>query len=96
MLWRGQLSGVVVKFTCSALAAWGSPVWILGVDLAPLIKPCCGSIPQRRARRTYNQDIQIYTGDLVRKKKEEDWQWMLAQGQSSFKKKKEKPKKRLK
>ena len=25
--------------------AWGLPVWVLGVDLAQLIEPCCGGIP---------------------------------------------------
>ena len=35
--WPG---GMVVEFTCSALAAWGSLVQILGTDLVPLIRPC--------------------------------------------------------
>ena len=39
-----QLSGRVVKFASSALAAQGSQIWIPGVDLALLIKPHCGSI----------------------------------------------------
>ena len=30
---RGQPIGVEAKFTCSASAAWGSQVWILGADL---------------------------------------------------------------
>ena len=34
-----------VKFTHSTSAAWGSPVWISGEDMAPLIKPCCGRHP---------------------------------------------------
>ena len=29
----GQPSGIVVKLACSALAAWGSGVRMLGVDL---------------------------------------------------------------
>ena len=49
----GWPCGRVVKFACSASAAWGSLVQILGTDLAPLIKPCCGGIPHRRARMTY-------------------------------------------
>ena len=36
---------LVVKFTHSALAAWGSQVQIPGVDLAPFVKPCCGGVP---------------------------------------------------
>ena len=35
----------------------------------PLIKPCCGSIPHRRTRMTYNRDIQLCTGALGRKGK---------------------------
>ena len=30
---RGQPSGIVVKFACSASAARGSPIWIPGMDL---------------------------------------------------------------
>ena len=48
-----------------------------------LIKPCFACIPRRKTRITYNQDIQLSTGAVGRKKKEEDWQQMLAQGQSS-------------
>ena len=33
MLGRGRHSGTAVKLTCSALAAQGSRVWILGVDI---------------------------------------------------------------
>ena len=43
----GWPSGVVVRFVCSASAAWGSQVWILGVDLAVLLEPCRGSIPNK-------------------------------------------------
>ena len=46
-----QPGSVVVKFVCSASAAQGSQVWILGTDLVPLIKPCCGGIHiQNRGR----------------------------------------------
>ena len=39
--WRiGAARGQVVKFSCSASVAQGSPVQILGADLAPLIRPC--------------------------------------------------------
>ena len=37
---RGWPGGIVAKFVCSASVAWGSQVQILGMDLAPLIKPC--------------------------------------------------------
>ena len=43
----GLPGGMVVKFTCSALVAWGSQVCIQGVDLALLVKPHCGSIPHK-------------------------------------------------
>ena len=42
---RGQPSGAAVKCAHSALAARGLPVWILGADMAPLVKPCCGRHP---------------------------------------------------
>ena len=35
----------MVKFSRSALAARGSPVWILGADMAPFGKSCCGRRP---------------------------------------------------
>ena len=44
---------------------FGSLAW----TYTPLIKPCCGGVPHRRTRMTYNQDIQLCTGALGRKKK---------------------------
>ena len=38
---KGQPGGPAVKFTRSASAARGSPVRILGADMAPIGKPCC-------------------------------------------------------
>ena len=38
----------MVKRAHSASVAQGSPVWILGVDMAPLDKPCCGTRPMDR------------------------------------------------
>ena len=42
---RGQPGDAAVKYTHSALVAWGSPVWIPGADMAPLGKLCCGRCP---------------------------------------------------
>ena len=46
---RGRLGGwpggIAVKFMHSTLAAQDSLVWILGADMAPLGKPCCGRRP---------------------------------------------------
>ena len=41
----GRPSGAAVKFARSASAGQASPVWILGADMAPLVKPCCGRHP---------------------------------------------------
>ena len=41
----GQPGGAAVKFPCSASAAQGSLVQILGVDMAPLGNSCCGRHP---------------------------------------------------
>ena len=43
--YRGQACVIAVKFMRSALAAWGSLVQILDVNLALLIKPCCDRHP---------------------------------------------------
>ena len=43
----GQPDGVVFKFTSCVSSAQGSQVGILGVDLAPLIKPHCRGIPHK-------------------------------------------------
>ena len=42
---RGLPSDAVVNFACSALEVRGSQGHILGVDLAPLVKPRCGRVP---------------------------------------------------
>ena len=46
-LW-GWPCGVALKFACFALAARDSQVWILGADLAPLVRPCSGGVPHTK------------------------------------------------
>ena len=41
----GRSGGAEVKYAHSASAALGSSVWIPGVDMASLGKPCCGRRP---------------------------------------------------
>ena len=41
----GKPNDTAVKFARSASEARGPPVWMLGVDMSPLIKPCCGRHP---------------------------------------------------
>ena len=40
---QGRPGGTAVKCACSA--QWGSPVLILGADMAPLGTSCCGRHP---------------------------------------------------
>ena len=45
-MWDGGWPGsAVVKCAHSTSVAWGSPVQIPGVDMAALVKPCCGRCP---------------------------------------------------
>ena len=81
---RGQPSGIVVKFACFTLAAQGSQVWIPGMDMELLIKPCWGSIPHTKKRKV---GTDVSSATIFLKWKEEDGQQILAQGQSSSPKK---------
>ena len=66
----------MVMFARSASAAQGSLVHILGVDVAPLGKPCCGRRP------TYKVEKDGHGCELrasLPQQKEEDWQQQLAQ-----------------
>ena len=42
---RGWPHGTAVKFAHFTLVARGSPVRLLGADMVPLGKPCCGRRP---------------------------------------------------
>ena len=48
MWFRGLPGGAAVKFTYSASAARSGSVQILGEDVAPLGKPCCGGHPTHK------------------------------------------------
>ena len=78
----------MVKFVHSASAAQGSQVRIPGTDLHTTHQVML------RWRPTYKikmgTDISPVT--IFLKQKEEDWQWMLPQGQSSLPKRKKKKK----
>ena len=45
VLFWGRPGGAVVKCSPSSSVAWGSPVRIPGVDMAPLGTRCCGRRP---------------------------------------------------
>ena len=79
----GWPSGAVVKCARSASVAQGLPVLILGADMAPLDKQCCGRRPTDKAEEDEN-GCELKPSLL--QQKEEDWQQMLAQGLSSSKK----------
>ena len=51
-----------------------------------LIGPCCGSIPHTNQRKI---GTDVAPGTIFLRQKQEDWQWMLVQGQSSSPKKRE-------
>ena len=58
-----------------------SLIWILGADVALLVRPCLGSVPYSTTRRIYNWIYNYVLGGLwgEGKKKGEDWQQMLGQ-----------------
>ena len=58
----------MVKFICYTSVAQCLQVWILGVDLTLLIKPCCGGIPHTKWRKT---DTYISSGLIFLKPKKE-------------------------
>ena len=58
------------------LLGGGSLVWIPGVDMAPLGKPCCG----RRPTDKVEKDGHGCSLRASLPKQKEDWQQMLVQG----------------
>ena len=67
MHYRGWSRVLVAEWLSSrTVLRWPrvSSVRILGADLALLIRPCCGSLPHSRTRRTYKQNIRLCTVGL--------------------------------
>ena len=83
----GWPGGAAVKCTCSAQAAWSWWVRIPDGDMAPLGRPCCGRHPTYKVEED-GHGCQLRAS--LPQQKEEDWQQMLAQGQSYSKKKEKK------
>ena len=81
----GQPCGHLVKFASFSLAAQGSPFGSWAGTYTVLTKPCYGGTPHRGTRRTYTTRLYNYVLGLwgEKKEKEEDWQWILAQGKYS-------------
>ena len=78
--------GLSVKFS---MLHFGSPSLVPGRGPTPLIYqwPCCGSDPHTKWRK---MGTDVSSGIIFLKQKEEDWQQMLGQGQSSSPRKKRK------
>ena len=74
-LW-GWSIGMVVKFTSSTLVVWGSQVHGAESQVRTymlLIKPCCGSIPHTKQRKT-GTDVSSGTLFLTKKTKAKLWE----------------------
>ena len=67
--------------SCTLL--WRPRVRILGADMAPLLRPRCGSIPHPQlegpATKIYNCVQGGVWGDKAETNKQKDWQQLLAQ-----------------
>ena len=74
---QGRPRGAEVKCARFSLAPQGSPVQILGVDRAPLGKPCCGRCPTYKVEED-GHGCQLRAS--LPQGKAEDWKQMLAQG----------------
>ena len=72
----GQPGGTVVKFTRSASAVQGSPVWISGADLCTA---CQAMLWQACHVKWREMGMDVSSGPVFLSKKEENWQQMLAQ-----------------
>ena len=80
---RGPTRQVEVTFACSAWVAQGSRVWILGMDLHTAYHVAVAGSLIAELEGLITRIFDYVLGLRGEKKKEEDWQQMLAQGQSS-------------
>ena len=80
-----QPSGIVVKFVHSTSATQRSQVWIPGMDLHTIHQAMLWPHPIYKIEKDQHR---CYLRVNLPQQKEEDWQWMLAQGQSSSSKEK--------
>ena len=78
----------MVKFGMLHFGSLGSWVQIPGADLHHSISQALAATHIQKQRKI---GIDVTSGPIFLKQKEEDWQWMLAQGQSSSPKKKNLP-----
>ena len=76
-------AGPVARWLSSHTPLWQprvSPVWILGTELAPLVKPCGAAShktePEGPTTRIYNCVLGAFG---AKKEKKEDWQQMFSQ-----------------
>ena len=75
--------GLVVKF--STFCSGGQPRFSSRVQTYTICQwPCCSGDPHTKWRKT---GTDVSSGTIFLKQKEEDWQQMLAQGESSSPKK---------
>ena len=66
---RGRPSGIVVEFTGSTSVAWGLRLGSQVPTSIPLIKPCCGSVPQTKNRGTLAQMLALGQSSSEKEKK---------------------------
>ena len=69
-IFRGQPSGIVVKFACSALVAWGSWVWIPGADLHIAHQAMLWQCPTYKVEEDWHQMLAQGLTSSPKKKKE--------------------------
>ena len=77
----------MAKFVRSASAVWGLQVWIPGVDLHTAHQAMLWWRPIYKMEEDWHR---FSSGTIFLKQREEDWQQMLTQGQSSSPGKKKK------